>query len=296
MAKTAATSRFLLFFLLLFLTASPKPSHSLSYSQYRIFVSLAQSLTTRVANLRASRGDFTGSRRAKDIAELLERGPGLRLLGFTWSVGWDYVKNKYALREISYDDLYGFVTDANELLRLLEELARTDSGAERAEWVGRNYQNVLGISSSLLKRLLNVFRQSRTWSVGWDYVKNYYAWREVSYDDLYGSVKDANELLRRLGELTRTDSGADRAKWVGRNDQNILGISGSRLKMLLNVFRQSGTLRKVVETVEREIVDGEFLKDCLEVGTNDLEGLLQIFSDLALQFHSSASGNDGRVL
>ncbi|KAG6696102.1 hypothetical protein I3842_09G130500 [Carya illinoinensis] len=199
MAKTAATSRFLLFFLLLVLTASPKPSHSLSYSQYRIFVSLAQSLTTR------------------DIAELLERGPGLRLLGFTWSVGWDYVKNNYALREISYDDLYGFVTDANELLRLLEELARTDSGAERAEWVRRNYQNVLGISSSLLKRLLNV-------------------------------------------------------------------------------FRQSGTLRKVVETVEREIVDGEFLKDCLEVGTNDLEGLLQIFSDLALQFHSSASGNDGRVL
>ncbi|XP_042939798.1 uncharacterized protein LOC122274976 [Carya illinoinensis] len=295
MAKTAATSRFLLFFFLLFLTTAPKPSHSLVYSQYRTFVSLAQSLTTRVANLRASRGDFTGSRRAKDIAEQLERGLGLGLWGFTWSVGWDYVKN-YAWREVSYDDLYGAITDANELLRRLGELTRTDSGADSAEWVGRNYQNVLGISSSLLKRLLNVFRQSRTWSVGWDYVKNYYAWREVSYDDLYGSVKDANELLRRLGELTRTDSGADRAKWVGRNDQNILGISGSRLKMLLNVFRQSGTLRKVVETVEREIVDGEFLKDCLEVGTNDLEGLLQIFSDLALQFHSSASGNDGRVL
>ncbi|KAG2689208.1 hypothetical protein I3760_09G129300 [Carya illinoinensis] len=216
MAKTAATSRFLLFFFLLFLTTAPKPSHSLVYSQYRTFVSLAQSLTTRVANLRASRGDFTGSRRAKDIAEQLERGLGLGLWGFTWSVGWDYVKN--------------------------------------------------------------------------------YSWREVSYDDLYGAITDANELLRQLGELTRTDSGADRAEWVGRNYQNVLGISSSLLKRLLNVFRQSGTLRKVVETVEREVVDGGFLKDCLEVGTNDLKGLLQIFKDLALQFYSSSSGNDGRDL
>ncbi|KAG6642294.1 hypothetical protein I3843_09G128100 [Carya illinoinensis] len=216
MAKTAATSRFLLFFFLLFLTTAPKPSHSLVYSQYRTFVSLAQSLTTRVANLRASRGDFTGSRRAKDIAEQLERGLGLGLWGFTWSVGWDYVKN--------------------------------------------------------------------------------YAWREVSYDDLYGAITDANELLRRLGELTRTDSGADSAEWVGRNYQNVLGISSSLLKRLLNVFRQSGTLRKVVETVETEVVDGGFLKDCLEVGTNDLKGLLQIVKDLASQFYSSSSGNDGRDL
>ncbi|KAF5475265.1 hypothetical protein F2P56_007088, partial [Juglans regia] len=134
-----------------------------------------------------------------------------------------------------------------------------------------------------------------TWSVGWDYVKNY-AWREVSYDDLYGAITDANELLRRLGDLIRTDSGEDRADWVGRNYQNVLGISSSLLKRLLNVFRQSGTLRKVVETVETEVVDGGFLKDCLEVGTNDLKGLLQIFKDMALQFHSSSSGNEWRDL
>jgi hypothetical protein len=47
-----------------------------------------------------------------------------------------------------------------------------------------------------------------------------------------------------------------------------------------------------VKTVQREVVEGGLLKDCLELGSNDLKGLLQIFKDLASQFYSnSSSGN-----
>ncbi|GLT68093.1 hypothetical protein SLA2020_403530 [Shorea laevis] len=61
--RSPSTSRVLIILLLLLSTA-PKPSHSLSYLQYKTLVSLSHSLMTRVANLRASRGDIrarTGS-------------------------------------------------------------------------------------------------------------------------------------------------------------------------------------------------------------------------------------------
>jgi hypothetical protein len=160
MAKIApppSTSRVLIILFLLLSTA-PKPSHSLSYLSYRTLFSLSQSLMTRVANLRASRGDISGSHRAKLIAQRLEGGLGLGFLGFTWSAGWDYLKN-YAWRNVNYADLYGAVSDANKLLSSLGELTRLGSDAERAAWVGRNYQNFLGISNSLFQRLLEVFRQ-----------------------------------------------------------------------------------------------------------------------------------------
>lgn len=42
-----------------------------------------------------------------------------------------------------------------------------------------------------------------------------------------------------------------------------------------------------------EVAEGGLLRDCLEVGGNDMKGLLQIFRELALQFYST-SGDDRR--
>ena len=145
--------------ILLLLTAVPTPSGSFSYSQYRALYSLAHSLMTGVANLRASRGDFSGSARAKAIADKLERGLSLGFWGIMWSAGWDYARN-YAWRDLPYTELYGAVSDMNELLRSLGEFTRTESEGDRSAWVGRNYQNLLRLSKSLCRRLLKVFRQS----------------------------------------------------------------------------------------------------------------------------------------
>lgn len=49
-----------------------------------------------------------------------------------------------------------------------------------------------------------------------------------------------------------------------------------------------GALRDVIETMQREVMEGGLLKDCLELGTNDLKGLVQIFKDLASQFSSAS--------
>lgn len=51
-----------------------------------------------------------------------------------------------------------------------------------------------------------------------------------------------------------------------------------------------GAIREVVEMLQREIVEGNLLKDCLEVGTDDLKGLVQIFKDIALKYAASSPG------
>ncbi|THG17660.1 uncharacterized protein LOC114265522 [Camellia sinensis] len=198
----------LLLLLILLLITSPPPSNSLSFSQFQTLFSLSHSLMTRVANLRASRGDLSGSDRARLIAAKLKRATGLGFWGAMWSVGWDYVRN--------------------------------------------------------------------------------YSWRDFTASfEVRGAVSDLNELLRALNELTRMESPAERVEWVSRNYKNALRVSRSLLQRLLQVFGQSGPLREVVETVQKEVVEGELLRDCLELGNDDLKGLIQIFKDIALQFSSN---------
>ncbi|XP_062095205.1 uncharacterized protein LOC133801079 isoform X2 [Humulus lupulus] len=200
-------------FLIVLLLAAAPASESISYLQYRTLFSLSHKLLIRVANLRAARGDISGANRARFMAAKLEGGMGLGFRGFTWSAGWDYVTS--------------------------------------------------------------------------------YAWTELSYSDLSAAVSSSNDLLRWLGELSRAESAEERAAWVGRNYKNVLEVSSSMLSRLLEEFRESETLREVVEAVEREVVDGGLLRDCLELGNNDLKGLIQILKDLGHQYGSNPdSPND----
>ncbi|KAL8032367.1 hypothetical protein ABFX02_13G091300 [Erythranthe guttata] len=157
--------------------------------------------------------------------------------------------------------------------------ARGDyEGAARARALARNLERGLGVG--FYKFALNV---------GWDYVKNY-AWRDtMSFGTLGGLLSDLNELLGSLSELNRINSDAERLAWVSRNYKNALRVSKSLFSRLLKVFRQSGPLRELVETLQKEVMEGGLLKDCLELGSDDLKGLLQVFKDIALQYASSAA-------
>ncbi|KAL0534955.1 hypothetical protein IC582_029259 [Cucumis melo] len=212
MGRTAASLPVTLFFLLLLTALPPSLSFSFSFSQFKTLFSLAHSLMTRVANLRASRGDFAGSQRARNIAQKLERGLGLSFWGSIWSLAWDYTKN--------------------------------------------------------------------------------YAWRDLPFSELYDAVPDMNELIRAFAELSQLESDFARANWVSRNYQSVLRVSNSLLKRLLKVFRKSGAWREVVETVQKEVVDGGLLKDCLELGSGDLKGIVQILKDLALNFYSAGRSSE----
>ncbi|KAM7530513.1 hypothetical protein LguiB_033923 [Lonicera macranthoides] len=202
-------------FLTLLLLSSPLPSDSLFFTPYQTLFSLSHSLITRVANLRASRGDHSGAARAKMVAEKLERGRGLGLWGFMGSMGWDYARN--------------------------------------------------------------------------------YAWGDFASFEMYGAVKDVNELMRHINELTRMDSEGSRVDWVRRNYGNVLRVLKSLFTRLLQVFRKPGPLRELMENLQREVVEGDLLRDCLEIGSNDLKGLTQIFRDVILQFSSSYSAHNSEL-
>lgn len=47
-----------------------------------------------------------------------------------------------------------------------------------------------------------------------------------------------------------------------------------------------------METVQKEVVEGDLLRDCLELGSNDLKGLIQVLKDMALQYSSSSGRSD----
>jgi hypothetical protein len=260
MAKTKPQlSTTLLLFLLLTITITTTAfSFSRSYSQYKTLFSLSRYLLTRVSNLRASRGDISGSNRAKLIAQKLDRGLGFGFWGLSWSVGWDYAIN-YAWGHFDYRELYGAVMEMNELLRFLGELTRSGSEIERTTWVAGNYKNVLRVAQSVLRRLVKVFHQSVINSNICNVISS------ILYSDGFVCLFII-----------------------------FLLVYGAKCFFFLFfwvVWGAQGPLKEVVETVQREVVEGDLLRDCLELGSNDLKGLVQIVKDLSSQFYSSSSSS-----
>ncbi|KAK7306428.1 hypothetical protein VNO77_44367 [Canavalia gladiata] len=111
-----------------------------------------------------------------------------------------------------------------------------------------------------------------------------WSWTGMPLAELYGAISDMNEFLRGLTEFTRLESVAERSAWVSENYQNILAVFKSLSRKLLKGFGQSGVVREVVETLQKEVVEGGLIRDCLEVGNKDLKALIQIIKDLLLQF------------
>nr|GEW56355.1 peroxisome proliferator-activated receptor gamma coactivator-related protein like [Tanacetum cinerariifolium] len=207
------TSPVILFLLLLTTPTSPLPIPT--PTTFQSLFSLSHSLLTRVSNLRASRDDISGSIRAKSIADNINKHTsGFGFYKLIWSVGWDYVTN-YAWRDTAAVgfDMFGVVSDINQLVSSLTELTQLGSDVQKVQWVARNYGNLLKVVKSLFNRLLKVFTRS-------------------------GPLKDAVEILRT------------------------------------------------------EIVDGGLLQDCLELGSSDLKGVIQILKDVAVQYSSTSHKNE----
>lgn len=53
-----------------------------------------------------------------------------------------------------------------------------------------------------------------------------------------------------------------------------------------------GPLRELVLTLQKEVVEGDLLRDCIELGADDLKGLIQVFKDIAIQYFSASPKTD----
>ncbi|MBA0807750.1 hypothetical protein Gohar_023535 [Gossypium harknessii] len=184
-----------------------------------------------------------------------------------------------AVDSLSYSQYKTLVSLSQSLLTRVSNLrsARGDAdGSNRARLIAEK-----------LERWQGVGFWGAAWSVGWDYVWNYAWGSDLDYAEIFGVASDLNQLGRVLGELTRSNSDMERASWVAGNYRNALAISKRIFNRLLKVFKKSGALREITETMQREVLEGGLLRDCMELGSNDLKGLIQIFKDLASQSSTS---------
>lgn len=106
--------------------------------------------------------------RARTIADRLDGGWGF--WSGVWSMGWDYLRH-YSWQDLLFtwppQEVFGVMTDINQLLAAVNELGRVGSDAGRARWVADNYRRVFSAGSSLLKRLLLAFSRSVSgWVLG----------------------------------------------------------------------------------------------------------------------------------
>lgn len=88
------------------------------------------------------------------------------------------------------------------------------------------------------------------------------------------------DLLDAVGEVTGLVSGSERASWMIRNYERVVGLTNSLFRNLLRVFSKSGPLREAIMVLQKEVVEGELLNDCVEVGAKDLDGLIYLAKDL----------------
>ncbi|PHU26015.1 hypothetical protein BC332_04347 [Capsicum chinense] len=210
MRSTIVTPSIFLLFLLLLSNPLPSSSFSFPFSNYHTLFSLSHSLFSRIANLRESRGDYKGADRARSIARKLENCLGIGFWKVMWNVGWDYARN--------------------------------------------------------------------------------YAWRDATSSfEMFGALSELNEILRGLSEFTSVGSDSERVSWMKRNYDNLFRVSKSLFGRFRKVFRQPGPLKEALETLQKEILEGDLLKDCLELGSADLKGLITIFKDISSKYTSAFS-------
>lgn len=126
------------------------------------------------------------------------------------------------------------------------------------------------------------------WNVGWDYARNY-AWRDAASFEMFGAFSELNEILRGVSEFTSVGSDRERVKWMNRNYENLLRASKSLFGKFRMVFRQPGPLKEAMETLQKEVLEGDLLKDCLELGSTDLKDLITVFKDISSQYTSTFS-------
>nr|CAD1834061.1 unnamed protein product [Ananas comosus var. bracteatus] len=128
------------------------------------------------------------------------------------------------------------------------------------------------------------------WSLGWDFLWNH-AFR--GGDGGAEASRTASRVLAALSEASRIKSTAEMRRWVLRNYPDLVALSNSFIQTLLRTFSRSvRPLREAVLVLQREVEEGELLKDCLEVGARDLEGLLRIAKDLFFSYSSSSFDSD----
>jgi len=162
-----------------------------------------------------------------------------------------------------------------------QRLSRGDhSGAERA----RNIASTLGNGLQWWSGL---------GSLSWDYVTNYFfsqtASRGMGISEAMNHLSDLSSIV---GEVTQLRSDGERLQWISNNYTRVFGVAKTVLRNLLSVFDHDGAMRNCVLAIQREVLEGDLLRDALRLGPTDLDGLVRMVKDVLQRYF--APGRPGQ--
>lgn len=58
--------------------------------------------------------------------------------------------------------------------------------------------------------------------------------------------------------------------------------------MILCEWKWQGPLRELVLTLQKEVMEGELLRDCIELGADDLKDLIEVVKDIGFNYFSTS--------
>ncbi|KAL6845083.1 hypothetical protein ACP4OV_024578 [Aristida adscensionis] len=128
------------------------------------------------------------------------------------------------------------------------------------------------------RRIASFLSSRGAWGLGWDYLRHY-AFSSAAGCGL-SCAAAASRLLAAAAEASRLRSATDVAQWLHDHYGDVRDAAAKLLNGLLAAFSEQGPLREVVMDVKWEVEEGGLLKDCLEIGAKDFQGLLVIAKDL----------------
>lgn len=125
-------------------------------------------------------------------------------------------------------------------------------------------------------------------SLGWDYLINY-SWRRLDASQLVGVLMLINDLQSAVGELSQFSSDLDRLHWISANYGRILQLAKSALQKLLKLFDRPGAIQSFVFAIEREVMSGDILRDALQLGASDFQGLIVVAKEMLQRYYKPSN-------
>lgn len=121
-------------------------------------------------------------------------------------------------------------------------------------------------------------------SIGWDYLVHY-SWRSLNPAQVLDILRSINDIQSAVAEFLRLPSDMERMQWISLNYGKILQLAKSSLEKLLKLLDQPGALRNFVLTLQTELITGDILRDAMQLGAADLQGLIQVAKDMLQRFY-----------
>lgn len=137
------------------------------------------------------------------------------------------------------------------------------------------------VGAERVRNIANMVGNGLQWWTGmgalsWDYVANYLSRSMSRGMDVSNALSYLSDLSWIAQEVTQLQTDGERLQWISRNYSRVFTAAKSALGNLLHVFDHDGAIRNFILVLQREVVEGDLLRDMLRLGPTDLDSIIRM--------------------